>query len=137
MEEVEVRTRRTLPLTAEQMREMGLKYIIPSRYAIGSSSQRQEQTISRAENEQTGAEEPRSSGYVRARILEIRGRAEAILERRAQEAMAAEDRTVIAETEGAAAVRRLFERRHTEEAEAILERIARDMSAAAAAPSQP
>ena len=74
---------------------------------------------------------------MRARILEIRGRAEAILERRAQEAMAVEDRTLMTETEGAAAVRRLFERRHAEEAEAILERIARDMSAASAAPSQP
>ena len=74
---------------------------------------------------------------MRARILEIRGRAEAILERRAQEAMAAEDRTVIEETEGAAAVRRLFERRHAEEAEAILERIARDMGQPSRHPGQP
>ena len=46
-------------------------------------------------------------------------RAEAILERMAQAAMAAEDRTADEETEGAAAVRRLFERRQAAEAEAI------------------
>ena len=100
---------------------MGLKYIIPSRYTKGSASQNQEQMVAREEDEQA----------------RTRSRAEAILERRAQEAMAAEDRTAVEETEGAAAVRRLFERRHAEVAEAILERIARDMSAAAAAPSQP
>ena len=73
---------------------------------------------------------------MRARILEIRGRAEAILENRAREAMSAEDRA--AETEGAAAVRRLFERRQSEaEAEAILERIARDMGQPSRHPSQP
>ena len=122
-----------MPLTAEQMREMGLKYIIPSRYATGGSSQSQEQTTARGAGERVSLN---SQGYVRARILEVQGRAEAILESRAREAMEAEDRA--AETEGESAVRRLLERRQSEaEAEAILERIARDMGQPSGHPSQP
>ena len=128
-----------MPLTAEQMREMGLKYIIPSRYATGGSSQSQEQTTARGADEQDSLADQsgmQSEGYVRARILEVQGRAEAILESRAREAMEAEDRA--AETEGESAVRRLLERRQSEaEAEAILERIARDMGQPSGHPSQP
>ena len=120
------------------MRELGLKYIIPSRYTTGNASQSQEQTVSRGEEAQASTEEPGSSRDRRAKILEVRARAEAILETRAREAMAAEDNNVIEETEGAAAVRRLFERRQLEaEAEAILERIARDMGQPSRHPSQP
>ena len=128
---------RTVPLTPEQMREMGLKYIIPSRYATGSSSQSQEQTTARREGEQvssTSRARTESTGYMRARVLEVQGRAEAILESRAQEAMEAEDRT--AEPEGEIAVRKLLKRRQSvAEAEAILERIAGEMHTSGSASS--
>ena len=133
------RTQRTLPLTAEQMREMGLRYIIPSRYAADSSTRSQEQTTARRADEGDNLTDQRrtqSEDYLRSRILEVRGQAEAILESRAREAMEAEDRA--AETEGESAVRRLLERRQSEaEAEAILERIARDMGQPSRHPSQP
>ena len=128
---------RTVPLTPEQMREMGLKYIIPSRYATGSSSQSLEQTTARREGEQvssTSRARTESTGYMRARVLEVQGRAEAILESRAQEAMEAEDRT--AEPEGEIAVRKLLKRRQSvAEAEAILERIAGEMHTSGSASS--
>ena len=63
------------------------------------------------------------------------GRAEAILEKKAKEGMAAEDRTAIAETEGAIAVRRLLVKRNAKEAEAILERIAGEMAQSESAAS--
>ena len=65
----------------------------------------------------------------------VLGRAEAILEKKAKEGMAAEDRTAIAETEGARAVRRLLEKRNAKEAEAILERIAGEMAQSESAAS--
>ena len=140
---VAAETSQTVRLSSEQCRALGLRYIIPSRYTKGSASQSQEQMSTGGEDEQT----------------RVRGRAEAILEMRALEAMSAEDTTAVVEsravectiadeeTEGAAAVRRLFVRRQAEETEAvlrqaeeteaILERIAQEMSAAAAAPDQP
>ena len=134
------RTQRTLPLTAEQMREMGLKYIIPSRYAADSSMQVQEQTTVRRADEWDSHADQRmpSESWLRSRILEVQGQTEAILESRAREAMEAEDRSV--ETEGELAVRKLWRRRQVEaEAEAILERIAGEMhtSGSASASNEP
>ena len=65
----------------------------------------------------------------------VLGRTEAILEKKAKEGMAAEDRTAIAETEGAIAVRRLLAKRNAKEAEAILERIAGEMAQSESAAS--
>ena len=133
---VNSRTQRTLPLTAEQMREMGLKYIIPSRYAADSPMPVQEQaTAGRADELESQADQRTSSeSWLRTRVLDEQGQTETTLESGAREAMEAEDRSV--KTEGELAVRKLWKRRQAEaEAEAILERIASEMHTSEALPT--
>ena len=79
---VNSRTQRTLPLTAEQMREMGLKYIIPSRYAADSPMPVQEQaTAGRADELESQVDQRTSSeSWLRTRVLDEQGQTETTLE---------------------------------------------------------